>query len=194
MAQNSNSQGSHPIETNEINREQSIKVGDKPAKTSELQRDRQRSNPKSYGRVESGNEPVTLMTSLQDPLPSQSVVAGVATGESATGPIAKRQQQRNFRSFSTINENVPDTVTPTGDAAAETNTNDDDYLEIEVSDSETTDMSIMGETNNNNREPINDQPTAGSSIDNPVPGNSRTFKVVRCTIEKKAQKKRRWIS
>lgn len=77
---------------NEINREQSIKVDDKPAKTFEWHRDRQRSNPKSYGRVESGNEPVTLMTSLGDPLPSQS---GVANGDSATTATV------NFLLFST---------------------------------------------------------------------------------------------
>jgi hypothetical protein len=82
----------------------------------------------------------------------------------------------------------------TGDAAANTNINDDDYVDIEGSDSETTDVSFMGEIMNNQREPINDQPTAESSIDNPVPGNSRPFKVVTCTIEKKTEKKRRWIS
>lgn len=44
----------------------------------------------------------------------------------------------------------------TGDAAANTNINDDDYVDIEGSDSETTDVSFMGETMNNQREPIND--------------------------------------
>jgi hypothetical protein len=63
---------------NEMNREQWIKGGDKPAKTSALQRDRQSSKPKSYAELKAETSQLHWWRHFEIRC------LGVATGDSAT--------------------------------------------------------------------------------------------------------------